>query len=423
MRGLRYFLFLSLVLLLTEGSSQEPGQIVIGQGSVVVTFLEGEADIPAIRALIDRSMSKTGVAYSTHSGAQFVIQTRISETYLNQVDVNGTSMLAAELDFSFSIMDRQGELTFGSLTIPVRESGESETILLRNAARQLRTRGKEIEGLIQTARSNILNYYQEHCQEVMELAQRYLAMENEDECLRLTGQIPSGVPCFDDASVLMTRAWESHLERKCKTWVQEVRILADQGAYDEAYEKAMLLPTNSRCREEVQAVLDFIANEACEKYLLQAEAFFAKKDLDRCVDALASLETVSADCAQRKTLLEKQMTAQLDEASQRKWAFRQQQYQDQISMQQAEVDRADRRLEIEGRQAMNDQDYRMKKLDTDAEIRAKELAVAPELEKYRSRVAIARSRDTSQLEITRVRETRKAYQSLFQTVGQINSRN
>ena len=92
-------------------------------------------------------------------------------------------------------------------------------------------------------------------------------------------------------------------------------------------------------------------------------------------------------------------------------------------MQQAEVDRADRRLEIEGRQAMNDQDYRMKKLDTDAEIRAKELAVAPELEKYRSRVAIARSRDTSQLEITRVRETRKAYQSLFQTVGQINSRN
>ncbi|MBK7341664.1 MAG: hypothetical protein IPJ06_00320 [Saprospiraceae bacterium] len=421
MRGLRYFLFLSLVLLLTEGSSQEPGQIVIGQGSVVVTFLEGEADIPAIRALIDRSMSKTGVAYSTHSGAQFVIQTRISETYLNQVDVNGTSMLAAELDFSFSIMDRQGELTFGSLTIPVRESGESETILLRNAARQLRTRGKEIEGLIQTARSNILNYYQEHCQEVMELAQRYLAMENEDECLRLTGQIPSGVPCFDDASVLMTRAWESHLERKCKTWVQEVRILADQGAYDEAYEKAMLLPTNSRCREEVRAVLDFIANEACEKYLLQA-SFFAK----RIWIAVwmhwhhwkRSVQTVRSE-----TLLEKQMTAQLDEASQRKWAFRQQQYQDQISMQQAEVDRADRRLEIEGRQAMNDQDYRMKKLDTDAEIRAKELAVAPELEKYRSRVAIARSRDTSQLEITRVRETRKAYQSLFQTVGQINSRN
>ncbi|HRW74498.1 MAG: hypothetical protein H6546_03955 [Chitinophagales bacterium] len=421
MKGLRFFLFLTLlVLLLVEGSSQEPGQIIIGQGPVTVTFLEDSPDIPAIRTLLSRAMTRTGVAYADHSGPQFLVHTLISEVYLKDIDINGQPMIAAELTVSFSIQDRKGELTFGSVSIPVRESGETKQVLLRQAARQLQNKSREIEELIREARSNITTYYQEHCDEVLNLARRYLSMEQEEECLRLTGQIPSGVPCFEEASALMTKAWSARLERQCATWVKEARILADQGAYDAAYEKAMLLPANSQCREEVQVVLDFIAHEACEKYLLQAESFFARKDLDRCVDALASLETVSEDCARRKARLEKQMTAQLDEASRRQWAFRQQQYQDQIALQQAEMDRADRRLDMEGRQAAYDQDFRMKKLDTDAEVRAKELAIAPELEKYRSRVAIARSRDTSQLEMTRVRETRKAYQSLFQTVSQVH---
>jgi hypothetical protein len=405
-------------------SAQNPGQIVLGIGAFTAPFLEEEPESEQIMPFLSRALASTGMAFAPNDGANFSIHTAVRAGYQKAIDVSGTPMTVAELTFSFDLRDRKGTRSFAHLDLEIRESGESPEILLRNAIRQLRSHSRSIEAFLTQGKSNILTYYQDQCAAIIAEAQRMKETGHFEEAMMFSGQVPVEVPCYQEASKLFLESFTAGLDRQCEIMVSEVRALAAARKFNEAYEKALLLPGNSRCMEDMQKALGMIADAACEAYLLQAEAFYAKNDLDRCVEALAAVETVGPDCAKRKNALEARMKNQLQAAEKARWDLKQQQYQDALAIEQARLthdfsmdgrrmDQEDSKLAADLRQKSYDQDFRMKKLDKDAEIRAKELAIAPELEKYRSRVAIQQSKDQRMVQVVQTQEAGKVYQSYF----------
>ena len=149
---------------------------------------------------------------------------------------------------------------------------------------------------------------------------------------------------------------------------------------------------------------------------------------DKAVACLAGLETVSQDCAQRKTALERKMKATLDAIAKRNWEFKMQQYNDkkaerkakfdqEVSVQNREMTMKEKeqsaRLEMDKIQMGYSHEEKMKQMDKDAEVRAKELEVAPELEKYRTRRAIEISKNQRAVESLRIKETATVYRALL----------
>jgi hypothetical protein len=424
-----FFILMAHFVVVPVGLAQHPGQIVLGMGSFTIPFLDTEPNPGLIIPFIHRSLASTGMAFANHSGVNFNIHTTVRAGYEKAIDVNGVPLTAAELTISFELSDQQGDRSFAHLDVVIRESGETPIILVRNTLRQLKSHNRSFEKFLADGRSNIQAYYQQHCQSILARARQKVDLGDFQGAMMIVGQVPFEVPCYTEASDLLLEAHSAMLDRECEVLEAEARTLAASRKFDEAYEKALIIPQNSRCAGNVTQILDMIADAVCEAYLIQAEAFFTNNDLDRCVEALASVESMGTNCTQRKNQLEIQIKNNIQAAKRQQWEFKQQQYRDVMSKQKAEMghafsiemrklDQADRRQTGEIRQQAFDQDYRMKKLDKDAEIRAKELNIAPELEKYRARVAIQQSKDNRMVKIIQSQEASKVYQSYFHLAAQ-----
>lgn len=408
--------------------SQDLGQLVIGLGNIAISTDDSSKDFGNISSFLSRELSKGGIAYSESDVTQFLVHTTIAYGYEKEIDISGTPMRVAEVEFDFDIKDRRGEVSFGHFSTSIPESGENTSVLIRNAAKQLKKYSRDFQQFIIETQKNILAYYEQHCDRLMGEVEREIAMENFDNAILLAGQVPSEVSCYNQAGELLLKAYHMKLEKSCDILVQECFILIDKNALDVAYEKALLIPHNSRCSGRVKEVLDNVAHKACEQFILQAEAFYASKDFDKSVQCLAGLETVSTNCSDRKTALEKKMKASLDAAARQQWEFEMQQYNDQKAERKANFDQdvsilnremtlkekeEAARLEMDKVQMSYKHSERMQQMDKDAEIKAKELEVAPELEKYRTRRDIEISKNQRAVESLRIKETSTLYRALL----------
>lgn len=420
------YLFLLTVAFQLHGTlkAQQPGQILFGTGRVVVAVTDASPEQPAIQSFLRGMLAKSGIAYADNDSPNFLVHTLVTYGYEKQLDVSGTPLIAAELEFTFEIKDRLGGLSYALLRLPVRESGENTTVLIRNAVRQLNNQSRVFEEFIQQARANILVYYRENCDRLITLAREDLSMERYDACFLALGQIPREVECYEKASLMMMEAHQALLDRKCQILVQEINVLSEKGDFDAAYELSFQIPQNSRCKDELDGVMNKIAHLACDKFIARAEAFYARNDLDKCVDALAGIERLSPECNERKVALEAKIISQIRAEAAKVWAARQQAYQDNLAirnealnqsyrLQNQKMAQEDRRIDLQSEQIQNKHELQMARLDKEAQLVAKALEIEPALERYRSRVTLPQSVHEQLAQRLKIRDLIDTYQHIL----------
>ena len=345
------------------------------------------------------------MAYSENENTNFYVQATIDYMYEKNIDINGVPLKAAEIEFLFCVASRYGNLKFGSFTTSVLESGENQKVLLRNAIRSLKKRTGDFLLFLEKSKTKILEYYESHCEEIISIGELELQQFKFDSCIIKMGQVPKEVACFKKANQLMIQAFQEQLQRNCEVQVSEIKTLIEREDFSSAYDKLMVLPQNPRCKDALDPLIDAMDQAACEKYILSAEAHFAKGEYGKCVDILCGIGKISKNCQARKLKLEKNMQARLDASARQQWNFKMQKYNDQLKQ------------DVE--KARTDHEYALKKLDSDSRLRSKELDVSVELEKYRTQREMEFSKNNAAIEKIRYKEMGRTYRAYFGMVERV----
>ena len=130
--------------------------------------------------------------------------------------------------------------------------------------------------------------------------------------------------------------------------------------------------------------------------------FYANGNFNKCIEVLTEITKISKNCSDRKQSLENKIRKSLDANAKKQWDFKIKKYEDNIAAKKLD--------------AVNNHEYVMKKMQTDATIKAKELAISVDLEKYKTQREIEFSKNNAIVEKVRLKEVGKMYSAYFNVV-------
>ena len=394
---------------------------MLGVGKIESQVSDNPSDYDLLRTFVRQMISRSASAYADNENVNFVVNVQIDYLYEKDIDINGMPIKVADLQFTFNLHSFLQGLSFDSHTFTIKESGESSRIMLRNAIRKLNSRSNEFIAFIKGARQNIYQYYESNCDAMLQMAQQSISLGNFDEAIFFLGQVPNEVPCAQQARTKILEAYNLKLETNCEIAIAEIRTLINMESFSDAYDMILALPKNSRCIGKVDEMLDEMDHSVCEQYILMAESYFANGDLEKCVEALASISRISSNCSKRKITIERKIKASLDAKAKQEWDFRMKQYEDNMAKAKQEWDFSLRQYEdnrVERvRKDETDHEYSLKKLESDAVIKSRELDISVQLEKYRTKRDIQLSKNQRMVDTVTMKEAGKTYRAYFKSFG------
>jgi len=402
---LKFIIIVCIGFSISNLKAQEIGDIVIGLGKINCPVSASPSDYDGLKTFLKQMISQSSTAYTDGDKASFTLNTQIDYLYEKDIDINGTPMKVAELQFNFTLSTKYNNLSFESFSISIKESGESSKLLLRNSFKGLNSKKIAFQKFLSDSKTNMKQYFQAHCDEIIINGEHLLQKEEFDECIIILGQIPIEVTCSLRSRELLMKAYNAKLSKNCDIAISEIKTLIHQESFSDAYDKIMVLPINSKCIAKVDKILDEMDFAVCEKYILAAESFYANGNFNKCIQVLTEITKISKNCSDRKQSLENKIRKSLDANAKKQWDFKIKKYEDDIAAKKLD--------------AVNNHEYAMKKMQTDATIKAKELAISVDLEKYKTQREIEFSKNNAIVEKVRLKEVGKMYSAYFNMVGEV----
>ncbi|MCC6541694.1 MAG: hypothetical protein IT225_05700 [Flavobacteriales bacterium] len=167
--------------------------------------------------------------------------------------------------------------SFGTMSLVVTGSGADSAAALSNAIQQIRTDDPRIGSFITETKARILDYYTQHCDEVVKEARRHYELQQHHLSIGLLFSVPTSAPCYDEARKLSINVYKEYLKDEC-----EQQLL------------------------QLKAAL--VATKGSDRAGRHAEALRLVKEMNP-----------AADCYQEAYGMMNKLDAELDEAQRREW--------------------------------------------------------------------------------------------------------
>lgn len=131
---------------------------------------------------------------------------------------------------------------------------------------------------------------------------------------------------------------QTYYSEECNAIVAQANRAIQNNNYEKAISLLYILPSDSECRLNNQALLDQAYSEYqkqnCQAFLQQANVAVLKKDFKDAIDWIAQVDPTSPCQQEAKTLLN-DITQKVDEQSAKKMAFLNKVYQDNVELEKA----------------------------------------------------------------------------------------
>jgi len=319
-------------------NSQSIGDLIAGIGTIESPFEDSKSLNQTLTSFISSGFKNGGMLFSNSFDARFRIDVDVVQVDGERIQVNGIPVWVGEIQYDFRMLQADTGNQFGSVSISVKQTGESEEDLYRQSNKGLNAKKSVFNEFIQDTKGEILKYYSENMDRLISEAESYLLQNNFDTGIQLLGQIPRESNDYHKVSAMMNKVFTAKIEFECDNLVSNFNILKSQNRYDEALELLYELPSGSSCKSKTIELIEDLQNEVCSIYIQNAESYFKFGELYGALELLIGLENLSDNCLQRKTTLENRIKKQLDAEAQRKWEQEQKEYADKIALANKKLD-------------------------------------------------------------------------------------
>lgn len=167
-------------------------------------------------------LSKNGFTGSTSSPRFMVFPT----LHVVDRDVAGAvqSMDVLVLELNLYVADYVEEKIFANTSLQIRGVGKSEVQALRTAMNEL-SNNKQVRQFLTEGRQKILQYYDDHCDLIIEQAQLLTQVDDYEKAFRILTQVPSDCrECYNKVMELIPEYYTRAKAYKCEENLHRARV-------------------------------------------------------------------------------------------------------------------------------------------------------------------------------------------------------
>ncbi len=195
--------------------------------------------------------------------SRFILTPNVSVLSKN-ITPTAPPKIALTLAVTLYVGDGIGGNLFESQTLNVKGVGTNELKAYTNAIKNIKTRNPLIKSLITNSKSEILEYYEKHCNEVSSKAASLEAQGKTGEALFTITNIPVSTSCFKKNDQKIKSLYTKAINEECKRNLNTAKAIWSANQNLEAANKAGFLLSeidpNSSCFSEVKELYNKIAN-------------------------------------------------------------------------------------------------------------------------------------------------------------------
>ncbi len=257
----------------------------------------------------------TGNGVTSGLSDRFVLSAKVNITQRDIMPSNPPKV-SEKLEVTLTIGDAVDNRVFGKVTVPVAGIGVSETKAQIQAYQRLSPQNEKIQALVATAKSQIVDYYTNHCADLLAATDRRAQMGERREAIASLLAVPQEChDCYTQAQDKALALYQVEIDDEAQVYLKQAQAAwnmhHDYAQAAKAYD--YLLKINPHSHAVTQA--DALTKEIEKMLRAQERSIAAKK---------------AAEEAEQK--------ARAKEVDEREWNLRVQQYNDNVALRKQRMD-------------------------------------------------------------------------------------
>ncbi|MFS4456358.1 hypothetical protein [Maribacter sp. 2304DJ31-5] len=152
---------------------------------------------------------------------------------------------------------------FQTKVVTLKGIGQNEQKAYISAIKRLAPKNPKIIAFLDDTKKEIINYYEEHCEEVKKKAYSLKAQDKTDEAVIVLANIPISTKCYSKNEKDIGKFYQKVLDQKCRKSLNEARAAWYTNQSMEGAEKAgtILAEIEPRawCKDQLKSLYDEIA--------------------------------------------------------------------------------------------------------------------------------------------------------------------
>jgi hypothetical protein len=231
----------------TLGAQNNMGKVDdLGRIAIVPYVTDQVENFPEIaknnlRSKMAQILTKNGIAGSAGFSSQFIMVPNVS-VLSKDVVAGAPPKVAVNLEVAFFVGDGVNGVKYGSTAVYAKGVGSNETKAYVAALRNISSSNKELANLVETAKSRIVEYYNDNCDFILKEAESMAAQNDYDQALYTLSSVPEVTKdCFNKAQDKISAVYQDKIDRECDILLNQATNAWNSGQDLASAEKAARL--------------------------------------------------------------------------------------------------------------------------------------------------------------------------------------
>ena len=214
------------------------------------------------RANIESKMQRmiSGCGLASSEADRFIMTARIDIT---EKEINTAGMIVQRMEITFIVGDVIEEKIYGTTTINAMGIGETEAKCFIKAFQIIKPNNPELMAFVNKAKDDIVSYYTNNCQFIIQDADRMIGMQQYGEAIAILVAVPKVcTECYTACQAKAVDSYKILIEYEGKQLIQDARsawlVKCD---YNCAYKALGILAKvnpDAQCQSEAKLLIDEI---------------------------------------------------------------------------------------------------------------------------------------------------------------------
>jgi len=296
MKTLRFLFFLILFIPFRTYGQENKNELTPGKVKIFVYLMDNTNkelsgnQIDKVRSRLINLVNESGIAEIGYSNFLLYPNVLINDIKL---DENGLSKLyVASCDLNLYVARIQpGESgaagIYSSYSKQIRGVGATKEAAIQNAINSIKSNDEGIINFIKEAKNKIVQYFTEHCNDVLKEAERLNDLQDYTGAISLFFSIPDGASCYSKAYERSIGVYDHYLTIECNKQMMELKSLItlasnkSDNSFDDLYndilEKIEKINPVASCYGDINALLQSLDNKLSAKQKQDYELLIVKQ--------------------------------------------------------------------------------------------------------------------------------------------------
>ncbi len=189
------------------------------------------------------------------------------------IDTGMEKLNVVRVSLSIFVQSAQGNVIYASITKDYQGSGKNKKAALNNAIVNIKVKNKKFEDFLKEARSEVVRYYNQMCDNILEQANTLTEFKQHTEAIFLLWPIPYEVDCHKEAREKMITIYRALVEYSCKNLLFDARTYITSKDYGKAMAVLRKIDAEASCASEALVLMTEISAKVDEQEKLYIDLY------------------------------------------------------------------------------------------------------------------------------------------------------